>query len=76
MTTPVQHGTRAGWNWHLRRGVPICGPCREANRLYIRGIRSRKGVGRATTWPREMRADLIDLPTLGAVIAESMRGAA
>lgn len=27
---PIDHGTPAGYRMHLRRGVPMCEPCREA----------------------------------------------
>ncbi len=32
--TPIQHGTNAGYDAHVRRKVPPCQPCREAHAVY------------------------------------------
>lgn len=29
---PINHGTAAGYRAHSRHGVPVCGPCRAAER--------------------------------------------
>jgi len=34
-----EHGTYAGWNWHMKRSVPLCQPCRDANANYKREYR-------------------------------------
>lgn len=33
-------GTRSGYNKHLKKGTPICTPCREANTEYRRNKRA------------------------------------
>jgi hypothetical protein len=38
-TTAVNHGTYAGWNWHMREKVKMCIACREAKRQYAADLR-------------------------------------
>lgn len=38
--TPIEHGTYAGLQLHIKRGIPTCGACREAGREYMRRYRA------------------------------------
>ncbi|NQV07967.1 hypothetical protein HQ535_15625 [bacterium] len=44
MRTLQGHGTRAGYyRLHINQGIPVCGPCREANRVY--NVKRRRAAG-------------------------------
>lgn len=45
---PINHGTRAGAQAHRRRGVPLCDPCREAEREYARKYQRKIAAGEHT----------------------------
>lgn len=49
----VEHGTYAGYQWHRRVDVPLCDPCREANRQYQAAYRAGQIVGTAGDAYRE-----------------------
>jgi hypothetical protein len=34
MMAEPQHGTYAGWNWHMKNGVQTCAACRKAQAEY------------------------------------------
>lgn len=36
------HGTYAGYQAHMRQGIPPCGPCRKANAEYARMYRANR----------------------------------
>lgn len=38
-TDDPRHGTYAGWQAHLKTGVPACDPCRHAQYLYTKRMR-------------------------------------
>jgi hypothetical protein len=40
----IPHGTYPGFDAHVRRGVPVCQPCRDAKNAYKREWRARKKV--------------------------------
>lgn len=40
-------GTTSGYNLHVRRGTPPCGPCREAIRAYQRAWKAQRKVKKA-----------------------------
>lgn len=39
---PIKHGTRTGFQAHMRRGDPPCEDCRQANRDYANDLRLRR----------------------------------
>lgn len=41
----IDHGTRAGAHLHRIRGVPLCEPCKEAERAYQREYRRKVASG-------------------------------
>jgi hypothetical protein len=67
-------GTYAGYSKHMRDHTPVCNPCQDARDQYMREWRQRQS--RSALWPVTIRADLIDSCMVGAVIAQSFRGAA
>ena len=69
-------GTPGGFQAHRKRGERACDACKEANTLYHRDLRLSKGVGRQFNYPTEVRPELLDMPSLGARIAQSFRESA
>ena len=72
----IEHGTYAGWNAHNRVPEEPCRECKDARTRYQWERRNRIGTGRAVTWPIEVRSGMLDMPALGAAIAESFRESA
>lgn len=46
MSDGIRHGLYYGYQQHLKRKVPVCAECREANRLYQRAYRARSAEAR------------------------------
>lgn len=47
---PIEHGTVAGAAAHIKRGEPLCDPCRDAKNAYQREQRAKKsGTRRAAS---------------------------
>ena len=71
-------GTYGAWNRHMRHGVPVCDPCRDAQRRYTRDWRMRKASKRAYSYPVELPpcARAGDTFGLGHAIAVAVRWSA
>ena len=69
-------GTYGGFQAHRKRGDAPCEACNEAYVQYMRDLRLSKGVGRQFNYPTEVRPELLDMPSLGARIAQSFRESA
>lgn len=41
---PERCGTERGYNWHRKHAEPICDPCREAHRIFMREYRQKKAA--------------------------------
>lgn len=50
---PIKHGTYSGACAHRHRGIPLCEPCREAERAYAREYNSKVASGDHTPVARE-----------------------
>ena len=45
--SPIVHGTNSGYKKELRRGIPPCRPCQQANRVVmteLAGLRRKRGA--------------------------------
>ena len=51
-TPPPGHGTRTGYNRHLKAGEPACYHCLEAQRVYSAARRARDGGAESRRYPR------------------------
>lgn len=59
MTTPIEHGTRSGYDAHTRAGEKACGPCAAAKSDSVQGHKIRCGKTSGTRVPVEVLGELL-----------------